>query len=114
VVLGPIADEVAREIRGAIGAPAPSLIAAAKPAVAVAPTDTTVARAVLAALGGAANVRQVEAAANRLLVALADPALIDLAALRANGMRGLARIDQDRAQLIFASDTQPLAAAMTR
>jgi PTS system N-acetylglucosamine-specific IIC component len=118
VVLGPIADEVAREIRAALGAPVPTpVIAAAKldavaaPAVA-APADAAQAAAVLAALGGRANIRQLEAAANRLLVALADASLIDLEALKRLGLRGLARTGQDRAQLIFASDTQPLAAAM--
>jgi PTS system N-acetylglucosamine-specific IIC component len=116
VVLGPIADEVAREIRAALGAPVPTpVIAAAKldavaaPAVA-APAVAAQAAAVLAALG--ANIRQLEAAANRLLVALADASLIDLEALKRLGLRGLARTGQDRAQLIFASDTQPLAAAM--
>jgi PTS system N-acetylglucosamine-specific IIC component len=118
VVLGPIADEVAREIRAALGAPVPTpVIAAAKldavaaPAVA-APAVAAQAAAVLAALGGRANIRQLEAAANRLLVALADASLIDLEALKRLGLRGLARTGQDRAQLIFASDTQPLAAAM--
>jgi PTS system N-acetylglucosamine-specific IIC component len=113
VVLGPIADEVAREIRAALGAPVPTpVIAAAKLDAVAAPADAAQAAAVLAALGGRANIRQLEAAANRLLVALADASLIDLEALKRLGLRGLARTGQDRAQLIFASDTQPLAAAM--
>jgi PTS system N-acetylglucosamine-specific IIC component len=112
VVLGPIADEVAREIRDALGAPAPKPVIAAKPSAATTPADATLAHTILAALGGGANVREVEGAANRLLVALADPSLIDVEALKANGLRGLARIGSDRAQLIFASDTRSLAAAM--
>jgi PTS system N-acetylglucosamine-specific IIC component len=113
VVLGPIADEVAREIRAALGAPVPTpVIAAAKLDAVAAPAVAAPAAAVLAALGGRANIRQLEAAANRLLVALADASLIDLEALKRLGLRGLARTGQDRAQLIFASDTQPLAAAM--
>jgi phosphotransferase system IIB component len=67
---------------------------------------------VLAALGGAGNVRQVEAAANRLLVALADTALIDAEALTRAGLRGLARTAPDRAQLIFPMAAEPLAAAI--
>ena len=70
------------------------------------------ARSVLAALGGAANVRQVEGAANRLLVALADAALIDVEALKRAGLRALARTAPDRAQLIFPEAAGPLAAAM--
>jgi len=113
VVLGPIADEVAREMREALGAPAPKpAVAAEKASIAAAPADTAVARAVLAALGGAANVRQVEGAANRLLVALADATLIDVEALKRAGLRGLARTAPDRAQLIFPTAAEPLAAAI--
>jgi PTS system N-acetylglucosamine-specific IIC component len=113
VVLGPIADEVAREMRDALGAPPPPpAIASSRPSAAAAPGDGALAAAVLAALGGAANVRQVEAFANRLLVALADAALIDGDALKRAGLRGLARIGQDRAQLIFPMAAEPLAAAI--
>jgi PTS system N-acetylglucosamine-specific IIC component len=112
VVLGPIADEVAREMRGALSAPPPQpAIAAAGPS-ATAPADSALARTVLAALGGAANVRQVEAAANRLLVALGDVALIDIEALKRAGLRGLARTSPDRAQLIFPAAAGPLAEAI--
>ena len=115
VVLGPIADEVAREMREALGAPPPQpAVATVVSAAAVATSaDSARARSVLAALGGAANVRQVEGAANRLLVALADAALIDVEALKRAGLRALARTAPDRAQLIFPEAAGPLAAAMT-
>jgi PTS system N-acetylglucosamine-specific IIC component len=113
VVLGPIADEVAREMRDALGAPAPKpALATAKAAPLAAPADGALARRVLAALGGADNLRQVEGGANRLLVALGDVSLIDLEALKAAGLRGLARTAPGRAQLIFASDARPLAEAI--
>jgi PTS system N-acetylglucosamine-specific IIC component len=114
VVLGPIADEVAREMRDALGAPAPQpVVAAARPAPVVGAADGALARTVLAALGGADNLRQVEGAANRLLVALGDVTLIDVEALRAAGLRGVARTAAGRAQLIFASDAVPLAEAIS-
>ena len=43
-----------------------------------------------AALGGRANVRAVQAAASRLRVSVGDAALIDRAAIRGLGLRGIA------------------------
>jgi PTS system N-acetylglucosamine-specific IIC component len=111
VVLGPIADEVAREMRAAIAAPAASPAPAEAPKAAPA-ADAAQAASLLAALGGRANVRQVEAAANRLLVKLADAGAVDAAALKRAGVRALARPSADRAQLILAADAHGLAAAM--
>jgi PTS system N-acetylglucosamine-specific IIC component len=48
------------------------------------------AAALLAALGGRANVRGVEAAASRLRVSVGDAALLDHAAIRGLGLRGVA------------------------
>ncbi|MDE2138615.1 MAG: PTS transporter subunit EIIB, partial [Gammaproteobacteria bacterium] len=45
----------------------------------------------LAALGGRANVRAVEAVAERLRVTVNNSALVDAAALRELGLRGLAQ-----------------------
>jgi PTS system N-acetylglucosamine-specific IIC component len=107
VVLGPIADEVAREMRGAIGAPVVAVVAEA-PAVAGA-ADAAQAGAILAGLGGRANLRGVEAASNRLLVELADAGAINAAALRTAGVRAVATPSPNRAQLILAEDAQGLA-----
>jgi PTS system N-acetylglucosamine-specific IIC component len=113
VVLGPIADEVAREMRDALGAPPPKpALAATRASAPARPADAALARTVLAALGGAANVRQVEGAANRLLVALADAALIDVPSLKRAGLRALARTAPGRAQLIFPMAAGPLAEAI--
>jgi N-acetylglucosamine PTS system EIICBA or EIICB component len=79
VVIGTLADQVAGEIRSALHGSASS---AAVPAV-----D---AEALLAALGGRANVRAVEVAASRLRVSVSDAALIDRDAIRGLGLRGTA------------------------
>jgi PTS system N-acetylglucosamine-specific IIC component len=109
VVLGPIADEVAREMRDSLGAPAPAVAVVTAPAPVLAAADRSDAAAILAGLGGRANVREVEAAANRLLVRLADIAAIDIDALKRAGMRALANSAPGRAQLVFAGDAHGLA-----
>jgi PTS system N-acetylglucosamine-specific IIC component len=112
VVLGPIADEVAREMRGAIGAPVIAVAAAVAATTEAALADPNQAAAVLAALGGRANLRYVEAAANRLLVELSDPGALDPAALRRAGVRAVAQPAPNRAHLLLAGDAQGLAAAI--
>ncbi|HLY80284.1 MAG TPA: N-acetylglucosamine-specific PTS transporter subunit IIBC [Caulobacteraceae bacterium] len=113
VVLGPIADEMAREMREVL-ASAP----AAAPAVSSAPPraaeaagrrDAVAAASILEALGGPRNVGDVEAAANRLLVGVADPASVDEVAMRKLGVRGVARTAASRMQLILAEDAAAVA-----
>jgi PTS system N-acetylglucosamine-specific IIC component len=113
VVLGPIADEVAREMREALAVmpPAPAVAATALLASSpVAAADPALAAAILAALGGAKNVAGVEAASNRLLIGLADPASVDDAKLRQLGVRGVARTAANRLQLVLVG---PAAGAAT-
>jgi PTS system N-acetylglucosamine-specific IIC component len=113
VVLGPIADEVAREMRDSLGGAAAVVAAEVVVAAPVAgEADTAAAPAILAALGGRANLRDVEAAANRLLVGLADAGAVDAAALKRAGMRALARPAPGRAQLVFGGDAAALAGAL--
>jgi PTS system N-acetylglucosamine-specific IIC component len=113
VVLGPIADQIAREMREVISASPPAVavvaVEAPKP-----PTrgDPAFAAAVLAALGGAGNVGQVEAASNRLLVSLIDLAGVDEAALRKLGVRGVAHLAARRVQLILAGEAAGAATAI--
>jgi len=64
------------------------------------------------ALGGAANLRGVEAAANRLLLAVADAGLIDAGALKRLGVRAVARLSPTSVQLILAEGADDLAAAI--
>ena len=102
VVVGAVADQVAGEIRSALHAcassaalPEAAALAPGTPAPAV-PAAQRLARpapdagALLAALGGRANVRAVQAAASRLRVSVGDAALIDRAAIRGLGLRGIA------------------------
>ncbi len=115
VVLGPIADEVAREMRDALsgqGAPTPPQAPAAQPPMAD-PASAATAAGMLAALGGAQNVTGVEAAANRLLVGLASAGGIDETALRTLGVRAIARTTPQRLQLVLGEDAGPLGAALT-
>jgi N-acetylglucosamine PTS system EIICBA or EIICB component len=113
VVLGPIADDVAREIRETLGAPQAARADAATPAAAVAAhVDHELGAALLAALGGAGNVRGVECAANRLLLALNDPAKIERDVLRRLGVRAIAEPTGDSAHLILGEDAAPAAAAL--
>lgn len=122
VVLGPFADEVAREMRealagGAAAAPAPSAatpVAAQPIAAPAAKADPAQTRGLLAALGGGQNVTGVEAASNRLLVGLANASAVDEAALRTLGVRAIARTGAARLQLVLGEDAAPLGAALVR
>jgi len=103
VVVGPVADALAGEVRaalraagaapatGAAGATGGSAVseASASPVVAAAHGAPDATR-LLAALGGRANVRSVEALAGRLRVSVSDTGRIDAAVLRSLGLRGLA------------------------
>jgi PTS system glucose-specific IIC component len=71
------------------------------------------AAAVVAALGGAGNVRVADAVAlTRLRVELADVARLDEAALGRAGVRGVLRLDGGVAHLLVGEDAAGIAAAM--
>lgn len=80
VVVGPVADQLAGEIRRGLRAGPPS-----------GASRSLDCAALLAALGGATNVRAVESNSTRLLVGVADDARVDAAALAAASPRGFAR-----------------------
>jgi PTS system N-acetylglucosamine-specific IIC component len=98
VVLGPIADQVAGEMRETLLAGPDSQ---AKPA-AVVPDASKI----LAALGGRGNVREVDAFAGRLLVRTDRPEIVDERALIALGIRGIARTTGAPLQLLVAGGAQ--------
>ena len=99
VVLGPIADQVADEIRGYLHA-AP----AARPAPQI---DARVMAALLAALGGRKNVRDIEAvASSRLRVTVADANAVDAAAIGSLGFRGVARPSPNRVHVVVGPAAQ--------
>jgi len=92
VVLGPIADQVAGEIRAALrrAAPAPAVDA----------------RGLLAAVGGRDNVIAFETFANRLMIRMAHPERVDESALGSLGLRGIARSAADRIQVLVAGPVE--------
>jgi PTS system N-acetylglucosamine-specific IIC component len=98
VVLGPIADQVAGEMRTASRA-APSSIGTLSTGTSTSGASNTGAsrtgghdaQAMLAALGGRGNVVKLETAAGRLLISAVRPESIDETALRILGIRGIAR-----------------------
>ena len=108
VVLGPIADSVAMEMRAAAGPLSAAVpVAESRPAVAAAdPTPW------FAALGGRDNISASGAASSRLWVDLADPARADEAALRELGVRMIARPSANALQLILGADAASVAAGL--
>ncbi len=111
VVLGPIADQVAGDIRARLAMPRTAApVQAASPSIA--PSAPLPAAAdLLSALGGAANVKRAEPAAGRLLLTVADGALVDEATLRSLGLRGVAKPAPGSVHLLHA-DASALAALL--
>ncbi len=98
VVLGPIADQVAGEMRQSMTAQG---AAATKAQNMVAPTQGVDLARWTPALGGSANIRQIELLAGRILAELNDVAAVDEAALLALGARGIARPAPGRVQVLL-------------
>ncbi|MDB5712324.1 MAG: N-acetyl-D-glucosamine transporter [Sphingomonas bacterium] len=108
VVLGPIADAVAMEMRAAAGSSVAGTLAPAAQTM-VAGADPA---PWLAALGGRGNVSAAGAASSRLWLDLVDPAQVDEAALATLGVRLIARPSPATLQLIMGSDAAAIAAAL--
>lgn len=122
VVVGPIADALADEVRAAwraapagAEAPAPTTATTAAVAPAAAPASTTglTADALIEALGGRANLRTVSLHGGRLLVTTADPVRVDADRLLALGVRGVAVTGPDTLQLVLAPGDVAAGAALT-
>jgi PTS system N-acetylglucosamine-specific IIC component len=115
VVLGPIADGVAGEIRAAMGAPAPAkpVAPAAKAAVAL-PTaaDDSRAEALVSALGGLGNVETVGACSSRLRLVVRDNAAVDETALAALDSRGVVRVGQRSVHVVLGPDAERICEAV--
>lgn len=96
VVLGPVADQVAGEIRAAVAMPAApkAAMTSAGQALDLGPW--------LAGLGGRGNVLEASLQAGRLCARLADPAALDEGALSAAGARGVARLPGGAVQVLMA------------
>ena len=100
VVLGPIADQVAGEMRDARklqgGGQNRSV-------------DTA---ALLAALGGRSNLKRVDAAAGRLLVSVARDESVDERALMSLGVRGVARTGVGSLHILMRANADSIATAL--
>jgi PTS system N-acetylglucosamine-specific IIC component len=110
VVLGPIADQVAGEIRTASRTASPAAPHAAPPTAARVDPDSAQpgidAQALIAALGGADNLIRVEAFAGRLLIRMTHPDRIDMSALRGLGIRGIARSAANAVQILVTGPVE--------
>jgi len=108
VVLGPIADSVAMEMRAAAGPLSAAVqVAESRPTVTAADPAPW-----LAALGGRGNIAASGAASSRLWVDLSDPARADEAALRQLGVRMIARPSANALHLILGVDAASVAAGL--
>ncbi|QDZ08758.1 PTS N-acetyl-D-glucosamine transporter [Sphingomonas panacisoli] len=108
VVLGPIADSVAMEMRDAAG----PLTAVSESAEITKPGGSVEIGPWLAAFGGRDNLVGAGAASSRLWVDLANPSLADEAALRALGVRMIARPKANAFHLIIGGDVSGIAAGL--
>jgi len=104
VVLGPIADQIAAEMRRQLRTEA-----AAPRAV---PQTVISAPELLRALGGAANVSRCESAAGRLLVQVARPHSVDVAGVSAVGGRGAVMSGGGWVHVLLGPDATAACAAL--
>jgi PTS system N-acetylglucosamine-specific IIC component len=102
VVVGAIADQVAREINEALQAGGPAPLPAPSPAVSI--------KALATALGGA--LAGVEARASRVIVTLAEPRTVDEAALVAAGARAAVTAAPGKVHLIVGPAADEVAAGL--
>jgi PTS system N-acetylglucosamine-specific IIC component len=111
VVLGPIADQVAGEIRAQAGASdsAPPPTAAPAPQQRVSGEEASLAMRLLAALGGAENLRDLGVCSSRVRVDVIDPSRVDAAALDALAVRGVARPEEGALQVIIGPRAEAVA-----
>jgi PTS system N-acetylglucosamine-specific IIC component len=100
VVLGPIADQVAGDIRAALRSPARTIAGGHD------------AHALLKLLGGRDNVLDLTAVPGRLLLKLAHPDKVDASALEALGFRGVARSGATGLHILVAGPVDGIAAPL--
>jgi PTS system N-acetylglucosamine-specific IIC component len=108
VVLGPVADQVAGDIRRHLQTTVTHPPASATAGSAAAMDS----RELLAALGGQANVQSVEALAGRLLVQVADAGTLQRAALAHLAPRGHVLTRSGELQLLLGAEAAPTARAL--
>ena len=108
VVLGPIADAVAMEMRAAAG---PLTSAEIKPRIGAQPTPEVDVGAWLEAIGGRANMKEVGAAASRVWLCLNSRDRLNEGALRRLGVRMIARPTHETVHLLV-SDAEAIAGSL--
>ncbi|HLA73147.1 MAG TPA: N-acetylglucosamine-specific PTS transporter subunit IIBC [Steroidobacteraceae bacterium] len=107
VVVGPIADQLASEIRAALR----SVVPVSTPAARVSIPEKSAVDRVINALGGKANISSVRVNSTRLCVSLRDPAAVNETALR-GAVRAVARPAADSVHLILGSEAPAWEAAL--
>jgi PTS system N-acetylglucosamine-specific IIC component len=119
VVLGPQADQVAGELRARVAqgggpiVPASGLAPnAPAPAATATPRTRLSAAALIAALGGAQNVRDVTPCSTRVRARVRDATRVDVPGLKALGARAVAQPRPDSVHLVVGLEAEDLAAAM--
>jgi PTS system N-acetylglucosamine-specific IIC component len=108
VVLGPIADQVAGEIRRFLRAEEAAVAPTREPAQALAAPTVDL----LAALGGATNVISVDCAAGRLVVRVQSREAVELNALNSLCARGAAISNGSHVHVLLGSESQATCLAL--
>jgi N-acetylglucosamine PTS system EIICBA or EIICB component len=112
VVVGPIADTLASEIRAGLkgqqAAAKPLAFGAGAPVQGSPPVSNIPADALLSALGGARNIREVRVAASRLCVTLQDAAAASAAGLESLAIRAIARPSPHSVHLVVGAGATAL------
>ena len=103
VVLGPIADQVAGEMRA-------YLEHKATPAATLGKDVSTL----ITALGGPANIKTAQARSTRVLIDVRDSNGIEEGAFDALGVRGFVKTGSESVQLLVGPEAEAVAAALTR
>jgi len=106
VVVGPIADQLAGDIRKVLRE------GVAEPARAPAPVGKADVAALARAFGGQANLAGVEVFSTRVKLTLKDAAAVDAAALRAAGFRGAVQVAPSMWHVIVGPDAEAVALAL--
>lgn len=113
VIIGPVAEQIAGEMREALRSMPLDTPAPVGPAEPVAPADDArdvpgapsiepaQIEGLLAALGGVANIREIAAASSRLRIALADAAYVNADALQRLRLRGSVWVAPDCLHVII-------------
>jgi len=111
VVLGPMADQIAGELRDAAGARS-SVQPTRSAEIAESKAPALDVAQLVAALGGVRNLRRASANATRLCIDVSDTAIVNDDDLRRAGVRSIARLDAQSLHLIVGAAAPATLAAL--